>query len=108
MTAVKTPNGNITAADLKRWGDKLRRGETLSYLECLQAQNFCCVLRDEYLKLLESYRDVQVRLNAASSPLNELAVMAANYRRWGVFDTDAAVNIVWGAVEHFRDLNGEN
>lgn len=108
MTSVKTPNGNISAADLKRWGDKLRRGETLTYLECLQAQNFCCVLRDEYLGLLEAFRESQVRVNAAQSPLNDLARMAIQHRQFGEFDVEAAVNIIWKTVEEFREINGED
>lgn len=94
------------AADFKRWNRTLRESE-LDYLDQIRMHNMIIVLRDEYLKLSESYQDKLQRLQLIHGPINVLAHLVADFRRGGVFDVGAAVFVVEQLVKDFREMESE-
>lgn len=95
---------DVDGSDFARWRRALE-GDGLAYLDQLLVWNTAMVVRDEYLKVLEGYRDCQVRLGLVQDPLNVLFGLVESYREWGFLPVELVVSVVEGLRADFRELN---
>lgn len=107
---MQVPDGegghrDVDGSDFNRWRRLLGEGDGLPYLDQLLVWNTAIILRGEYLKILEGYRDCQVRLGLVQDPLNVLFGLVESYREWGFLPVELVVSVVEGLRADFRELN---
>lgn len=105
---VDTPSGSVSAKDFEIWSSTLRSGDSLSFGDQLKLQNFCIVLRDEYLKLNAAYKSCSVRLELVESPLNMVANLVADYRSGMPLAVEGICFLIESLMNDFALLNLED